>query len=246
MRQQNHFIVVEDIQAVSWEASPDLSLQYNDLWKISIPKSLRKMDQLFALLSPDEKARVARYFQQKDKNRFTVGRGMLRQILGYYLNSAAREIRLLLGTNKKPQLPAPSTIAFNLSYSHDYVLVGVGPEPLGVDIEFINPQFDYEIMLDACFMKQEIAVIKTSDNGRKEFFRYWTRKEALLKATALGLGDYLTDFSCLNGVHPFPPTLDVKGEWRIASCLLEESYWISIATESPRHQRFIDANAFFD
>jgi 4'-phosphopantetheinyl transferase len=242
---QESQIFVERLQASPWIDSPDLSLQSLDLWKISIPAYLHKVDPLAALLSPDEKNRASRYHQQKDKNRFVIGRGMLRQILSYYTDCPPDGIQFFKGINNKPYIHHPFLVDFNLSYSHDYILVGIASQPIGVDIEYINPQFDYGLLLEACFMDREINVIVNSPFPRQEFFLFWTRKEALLKATALGLGDYLTDFSCLEGFQPFPKTLNAEGDWRVGSFLLEKTYWISTAKKSSGRHRYINAIEFF-
>lgn len=238
-------IFVEEIQASPWNDLPDLSLRSVDLWKISIPAYLHKMDQLASLLSRDEKHRAERYHQQKDQNRFTVGRGMLRQVLSYYTGCPPGEIEFLKGINNKPFIDHPVPVEFNLSYSHDYIFVGIASEAIGVDIEYINPQFDYNLLLEACFMDPEIKTIVNSPSPRQEFFLLWTRKEALLKATALGLGDYLTDFSCLEGSQPFPKKLNPEGSWRIGSFLLDQVYCTSIAQKSSRQLRYISAHEFF-
>src|SRR5690606_41324081 len=101
----------------------------------------------------------------------------------------------------------PIPIEFNLSYSYDYILIGIASEAVGVDVEYVNPQFDYDLLLDACFMNAEIQAITGSDKARHQCFKFWTGKEALLKATALGLGEYLIDFSCLEGSQLVPENL---------------------------------------
>ena len=239
-------IYVEDIEANTWDDPPDLSLKSIDLWKISIEESLHKMDQLVPLLSPEEKSRASRFHQQKDRTRFTAGRGMLRKILSCYTGCPPAEIEFMKGINGKPYIHQPIPIEFNLSYSYDYILIGIASEAVGVDVEYVNPQFDYDLLLDACFMNAEIQAITGSDKPRHQFFKFWTRKEALLKATALGLGDYLTDFSCLDGSQLLPENLATDGSWLVESFMLDHAYWVSIAKKRPCSHRFINANKFFE
>ena len=238
-------IFAETIPFRSWEDSPDRTLQSIDLWRVYIPVHLHKFDQLFDLLSPDEKYRAARYHQQKDKNRFVIGRGMLRKILSFYTNCPPDAIEFKKGINGKPYMHQPFLIQFNLSYSYNYILIGIASEAIGIDVEYVNPKFDFELLLDACFMSAEIQAITDSDQPRQQFFKFWTRKEALLKATALGLGDYLTDFSCLDGSQSLPENLATEGSWLVESFMLDHAYWVSIAKKSPCSHRFINANEFF-
>ena len=243
--QQESQIFVKTIPSRSWGDVPDRALTSIDLWKIYIPAHLQIIDQLSALLSPDEKSRVTRYHQQKDKNRFVIGRGMLRQILSYYTGCSPRELQFAKGINNKPSIQPAFPIEFNLSYSQEFIVVGIASQPIGADIEFIHPDFDYSLLLDACFMAPEIKVIVDAADPRQEFFLFWTRKEALLKATALGLGDYLTDFSCLEGAQPIPKFLPTEGDWQLESFLLEERYWISLAKNFPAPHQYIDAKILF-
>ena len=239
-------IYAEDIKANSWDDLPDLSLTSIDLWKISIEESLHKMDQLVPLLSPEEGSRASRFHQQKDRTRFTVGRGMLRKILSHYTGCPPGEIEFRKGTNGKPHIHhQPIPIEFSLSYSCNYILVGIASEAIGIDVEYVNPQFDYDLLLDACFMSAEIQAITSSDQPRQQFFKFWTRKEALLKATALGLGDYLTDFSCLDGSQSLPENLATEGSWLVESFMLDHAYSVSTAKKSPCSHRLVNANGFF-
>lgn len=238
-------IYAEDIAASPWEDMPDLSLKSINLWKISLGESLHKMDQLIPILSPKERSRASRYHQQKDRNRFAIGRGMLRKILSFYTDGRPGEIEFLKGVNGKPYIHQPVPIEFNLSYSCDYILVGIASGPIGIDVEYINPEFDYALLLDACFMTAEIQAINGSDQPRQQFFKFWTRKEALLKATALGLGDHLTDFSCLDGSQLLPKNLETAGDWRIESFMLAHDYWVSVAKRSICRHLYINANEFF-
>lgn len=238
-------IYADDIQPSPWDDSPDSSLKSIHLWKITIGDSLHKMDRMGHILSPEEKARASRYHQQKDKTRFTIGKGMLRQILSFYMACPPAEIEFSTGINNKPYVHHHVPLEFNVSYSGNLILVGVALEDIGVDIEYVNPEFDYTLLLDNCFMEQEIRTITTSPTPRQQFFELWTRKEALLKATALGLGDYLTDFSCLDGVQTLPQNLQKEGNWLIDSFLFDRAYWISVAHKRPQSYRFINADNFF-
>lgn len=243
--QRESLIFAHTIPSEAWEDSPDSTLQSVDLWKIYIPAHLHKIDQLSALLSPDEKSRVARYHQQKDKNRFIIGRGMLRKILSRYTGCPPGEIDFMKGINGKPYIHQPIPIEFNLSYSRNYILIGIASEAIGIDVEYVNPKFDFDLLLDPCFMSAEIQVITNSDQPRQQFFKFWTRKEALLKATALGLGDYLTDFSCLDGSQSLPENLTTDGSWLVESFMVDHAYWVSTAKKSDCSHRLINANEHF-
>jgi len=243
--QKDNQIHCKDISPPIWNDLPDFSLEAVNLWKISIPDFLSQKERLIQLLTKDESGRASRYHQKKDRDRFIIGRGMLRQVLANYFGCDSTNVDFKKGINNKPYIDHPYPLPFNVSYSHNYVIIALSSADIGVDIEFIHPEFNYPPLLEACFMEKEIQAISLSPIPRRSFFQFWTRKEALLKATSLGLDDYLTDFSCLDGYQPIPPNLHTSVDWKVKSFLLEDSYWISLAQRNSRAIRFIDAHSYF-
>jgi 4'-phosphopantetheinyl transferase len=79
----------------------------------------------------------------------------------------------------------PRVVGLELSVTHsgDYVGVAVGECcPLGLDLEEVR-LFDHgRVIADVCAPEERQKTI-----GPDEFFGYWTRKEALLKAAGIGL-----------------------------------------------------------
>jgi 4'-phosphopantetheinyl transferase len=163
---------------------------------------------------------------------------MLRLVLSNYLGLSPDKILFNYGINKKPIVEEGANLQFNVSYSHNWIIIAVSSEPVGVDIEFINPDFDYLNVMESCFMTEEIDTIKQASQPQKVFFQSWTRKEALLKATSLGLDDYLKDFSCLDGMQKLPKKLGAPGDWRIKSFLMEKEYQVSLAQEQLQTIRY--------
>jgi len=75
---------------------------------------------------------------------------------------------------------------FNISHSGDRVICcGAMDGTVGVDIELMEP---VDVDYDDYFNQTEQQHIRAAKNQQTEFFKYWTRKEAVLKA--LGTGVY--------------------------------------------------------
>lgn len=235
-------IFCKSIKPPLWNDQSDFSLsEATDLWRISVEEHFVQFETLQKLLSQEELERVKRYHQQKDKIRFTLGRGMLRTILSLYFKCSTKSIQFKEGYNGKPFVNYPQKkIEFNLSYSHNWILIAVSSESVGVDIEYINRTFDYSLVMDNCFMEEEINTIQSASLPGNIFFQSWTRKEALLKATSLGLNDYLKEFSCLEGLQQLPEKLNIAGDWIIISFLMENDYYVSLAQEKPMPLRYCD------
>jgi len=74
---------------------------------------------------------------------------------------------------------------FNISHSGNRVICcGTMEGKIGVDIELMHP---IDIDYDDYFTPAEQQNIRAAENQQTEFFKYWTRKEAVLKAIGTGV-----------------------------------------------------------
>ncbi|HWZ35433.1 MAG TPA: 4'-phosphopantetheinyl transferase superfamily protein [Mucilaginibacter sp.] len=80
---------------------------------------------------------------------------------------------------------------FNISHSGNRIICcGTIDSKIGVDIELMKPTgVDY----DDYFTNTEQQNIRAAKNPKTEFFKYWTRKEAVLKAIGTGVCAPLLD-----------------------------------------------------
>jgi 4'-phosphopantetheinyl transferase len=150
-----------------------------------------------ATLAPVERERAARFRFERDRNRFMVGRGALREILGHYLQIDPIKVEFIYGPHGKPLLADNGREGgwqFNLAHSDALALVGVTcAGNIGVDIERIRPVNDVDELVARFFCPREIAAFHALPEEQKPiaFFNLWTRKEAWLKATGEGIGHSL-------------------------------------------------------
>jgi 4'-phosphopantetheinyl transferase len=187
--------------------SPTRSLGPNEveIWRARLDEhSASTIQRLSGLLSSDEVARAGRFFFDRDRQRFVVGRGILRTLLGGYLGRAPAEIVLSYGPNEKPALATPAgvppPIFFNVAHSEGLALFAFTTAgEIGVDVERIREIPDWESVAEVSFSPQELARLRRCPEHRRQrdFFCTWTRQEALLKAAGVGLvgaavcgGDY--------------------------------------------------------
>lgn len=154
-----------------------------------------------AVLSPDERDRAGRYLVDEPRQQFVVGRGLLRHVLGEALSVAPSTISFGVGVHGKPELAgalADTGLHFNVSHSHNIVLVGWSFDgPIGVDVEQIRAEAATESIARRYFAASEVdALFAFPEAERAEaFFRCWTRKEAYLKVHGSGLSFPLGDFA---------------------------------------------------
>jgi 4'-phosphopantetheinyl transferase len=179
-----------------WKPAPtDLVLSNTDVhvWRASLEQPEALIQQLAQTLSEDERSRASRFYFERDRKHFIIGRGLLRTILGRYLNIEPTQLQFCYSSRGKPALADVgdnSTLQFNLSHSHGLVLYGVTRDrKIGIDLEQIHPTSDVEKLAERFFSPRESATIRSLPPNQKQeaFFHAWTCKEAYLKAIGEGL-----------------------------------------------------------
>ena len=203
-----------------------------DVWQIDINESLPHIDKLRAVLTPDEITRANKYLRSTSRDKFIVSRGSLRYILSGYLKCPPAGISFKLTGSNKPEIdcqPAHN-LHFNLSDSADRVIIAIATSPVGIDVELINPKFSYHAILNNNFSLDEAAYINFA-NSFKRFFLLWTRKEAILKATGIGLTDHLKIIPSLDGQYAIDGALlSTVNNWQLSSFEINGDYIATIAT----------------
>jgi len=196
-----------------------------DIWKIPVLTDQTILDFLQEILHKEEIEKLSRFHQQKDKRRFITSHGALRFLLGRYLKLSPEKIRFVADQNKKPLLNANDNLHFNISHSGDWILIAISDFPVGVDVEKIDDDFSYQEVLSLNFSKEEIEFIENSKHPRNNFYLLWTRKEALMKATAKGIDDKLNSISTLDGLNEISDRIiGSENAWNIDSFELDENY----------------------
>ena len=144
-----------------------------------------------SILSPEERARAARFRFEEHAHRFRASHTALRLVLAQYLRQPAHSIPLTASPSGKPLIEDSPDIHFNLSHAGEIALVAVSCDiEVGVDIEAVRPDVRVEEMA-LCFNHNELEMLHQSISPEARaslFFRYWTRKEAVLKAEGSGFG----------------------------------------------------------
>uniref|UniRef100_C6E977 4'-phosphopantetheinyl transferase n=1 Tax=Geobacter sp. (strain M21) TaxID=443144 RepID=C6E977_GEOSM len=198
-------------------------------------------ERLLAHLSPDELLRGDRLLDPVKRERFLVGRGILRELLEGGIGEEAREIGFLSGEHGKPSLQrdaANGRVGFNTSHSGSYLLIGVvfGGE-VGVDLEEMRSDLDFAPMARRYFSPREQQELFSLPYQEQlpAFYRCWTRKEAYLKGIGTGFSQPSTcfDVSLLPGENPallaHRITPEDADRWRLHDLPVQPGYCAAIA-----------------
>jgi 4'-phosphopantetheinyl transferase len=156
-----------------------------------VPQHRDRLSALWAHLSPEERARAARFHLSADRERFVVGRGLLREILASYLQVAPGDLAFSYNRQGKPALAGCSPVEFNIAHAHEVVALAFTlGRKVGIDVERIDRAIDVLLLAERFFTAEEAASLRALDEPDRSaaFFRDWTRKEAFVKAQGEGLG----------------------------------------------------------
>ena len=222
-----------------------IKLQAQDvhIWTMTLEQPEAVIKELQCHLSAEEVLRAERFYFERDRERFIVGRGFLRQILSSYLSVAPKSLVFGYEKQGKPYLElshgAPS-LSFNLSHSNEKALCVVSLQrQVGVDIEYVRPVSDLEKISRRFFTAQEHAVIldRPQSEQPESFFLHWTAKEACMKALGTGMHIPLSDVeltqSPAEGGWKETVTIrnkDYPSQWNITRISISAEYIAALAT----------------
>lgn len=193
-----------------------------------------------ALVSEEERARAARFRRAVHGARWLAARAALRDALGGHAGCAPRALRFAHGEHGKPALASPDVpLHFNVSHSGAIALIAVTTlAPIGVDVELEKPLSDWRAVAARFFSEAERAQLAamTAAGRQHGFYRCWTRKEAIIKATGAGLSADLTAFDISLGAPRVIADRSPGGRrrhWQLHHLAPADGYTGAIAIDTP-------------
>ena len=204
------------------------------VWEADLTVGEERVQVFRGWLSDHERERAARFHFERDRRRFTVARGLLRQVLGERLGIGPADVGFRVGPHGKPALVDPSGLCFNVSHSGDralFAVVASGSE-VGVDLESaarLGDARELPALAVRTLTSTDLALWRALPTGEQSaaFLRAWTRIEAHGKATGMGLGHVLGKISVLAGGN------EVSPGWRGWDLPLGEGWAGAIVVGSP-------------
>jgi 4'-phosphopantetheinyl transferase len=150
-------------------------------------------------LAPRERERYGRFRHDADREMFLLGRVMARTLVGRALDRRPDEWPWREGSRGRPEIDLPDvSLSFNVAHSGGIVVCAVAREAeVGIDIEDRGRARLDRDLVDRYCSPAEIADIASQphEGWRDQFLKYWTLKEAYLKARGLGIAVHLSDLS---------------------------------------------------
>jgi len=159
-----------------------------DLWSVALDAADEIVAALSAILSEEERERAQRFAFPHLRRRFIVRRGVLRMLVGAYIDEIPRSVVFRSAGMGKPAVDGAPY--FNASQSSDlavYAFTRTGE--IGIDVERMRTIENAEDIARRFFAPRELEELVAARRDRRDeaFLKFWTRKEAYLKAIGAGL-----------------------------------------------------------
>ena len=204
------------MSVISPVTSRTLSNEIVDVIRVSLDPDPNWVSVYRNLLTTEECQRADRYVTDLLTRRFTVCRGVLRQMIGALLEMRPTDVRIVTGPHGKPAIATDHTdVEFNVSHTGDLALMAfTRRRPIGIDVEAIDQRQTLNDLAARFFSTGECEQYFSlpEQQRRAAFYRIWTCKEAFLKATGTGMSFPLGRFTVSAFPDHPPGLLAVEGD----------------------------------
>lgn len=181
---------------------PDVKLREFDVhvWRVFLPILESRKDGLEKFLSEEQIERGQRIIRYPERNYHPIKAGMLRALIGKYVDVNPVNVNFVISQYGKPALAPGLTeqkLEFNVSHSGDWFFLALAlRNPVGIDVEATKRDFPLVHVSGRFFSVREASVVKLMPESSRPttFFRIWVRKEAYIKAVGKGLSLSLKSF----------------------------------------------------
>ena len=213
---------------------------YVHVWVADLGLAADDLSSLECVLAVDERERARRFRFPHDRRTYVAAHWLVRRVLSGYVDAAPDALRFAANPYGKPTLPEYRDLRFNLSHSHDLVVVAVAKNrEVGIDVERIRTELARTEIARRFFAPTEVAELDGLQGMDfvHAFFACWTRKEAYIKAVGLGLSLGLDTFAV--SVAPNEPARLLSAEggpvevarWGLHSLEVAPGYAAALAIE---------------
>lgn len=218
---------VESAQTWTSRASPpELAADEIHVWHLPLVIPPGSQSGWWATLPPAERERADKFAFPHLRERYIAAHANMRRLLAAYLRLDAASLQFEVAARGKPSLPG-QPLHFNLSHTNDHGLLAVTRAgEIGVDIESPDRKLDRTGIAGRFFSKAEADELASlpDEQQAEAFCNLWTRKEAWLKATGVGISEGLNqvEFNC----RPGEPArlLRIEGEAAAAKAWFVETF----------------------
>lgn len=195
----------------------------------------------WAFLNEFERHQALQFKRPLMQAQYVEVQGRKREVLGRYLDEKPSIIKIAKEAHGKPYLVNFPDWVFNLSHSAGHWVIAVAKEcQLGIDLERYKKRINVSGLVHKCFAPEEIEYWEAlaEADQLKEFYRFWTRKEAFVKATGRGIASGLNQcvFNPDNShqLLRIPVEFGEASSWHCSEIELEDGLFCAVLNNNGR------------
>jgi len=227
---------------------------YIHLWLLDSDQITEtELSSHIGVLDANERAKAERI--KYNKKTYLASRILMRKALAHYVKKPPQDIEFSRTETGKPFLINQlKPVYFNLSHSKNFVVLAVcNHAKAGVDIEGVRQRKFLDIA-ELYFHPREFSQLTACTESARGnlFFRLWTLKEALFKATGSGIANNLdkADFNFRDDkiIAEFSENLGlVASDWQFFQYQITAGFLCALAVNSAQNiiPKWFDGGYFF-
>ena len=195
-----------------------------------------------ACLDVAEQSHADRFHFHEDRSTYIAAHWLIRTALSSVGGVPPSDWRFVIEKLGKPRIDPTHgrpELRFNLSHTRGFVACAVCTDSeIGIDVEALGPRLAGIDIAKQFFSPSEVAILRSAakDQRANMFFRFWTLKEAFIKATGEGLSRALDSFSfSLDPVSIsfHPPDTAEEAQWQFIEQQLTPRHLLAVAVRRP-------------
>ena len=175
-------------------ADADLKSGAVHLWYYDVSGREILKNLAHPFMQPQDEAKAAGFLRPEPRSDFMIRRALLRRLLGLYTGLALFRNALEYSERGQPFMPADASgvrpLFFSVSHTGTDLLFALAKDQTaGTDIEEIRPRKDLPMIMRKACSPDEMNYIRNLPESQQPaaFYRIWTLKEAISKASGTGL-----------------------------------------------------------
>jgi 4'-phosphopantetheinyl transferase len=209
------------------------------LWHASVDGFSPALESLYDVLTTDERRKGMRFVDDRRREQYIVGRGLLRSLAGSYLDCGPQEIVFAHNQFGKPYVVDASWLEFNVSHSHDMVVLAFARDrSVGIDVQRMDAHELTREFAIRVLSPDELSRLRRLDvrQRRLAFARAWVVKEAYVKGIGCGLSQPFNELEVCFAGDESPTLRSLRQDfgtsrWKLLELQLGEGYRAALAVD---------------
>ncbi|MHB8139310.1 MAG: 4'-phosphopantetheinyl transferase family protein [Smithellaceae bacterium] len=213
------------------------------IWAVDLGQWNLHSREALQMLPESERKKTEKLRFEIHQTRYIKGHYLLRLLLGQYLGIDFYNQEFTVNEYGKPSLQKEiesNSVNFNFSNSENICVYAFTKDgELGIDIEKIHDLPEMDRIVERFFSPNENKIFRSlpEQNRKQSFFKYWARKEALLKAMGLGFSYPLNKVDVLLHHKDSSPVVTKNAgiEWTLYDIDSFEGFASALALKGVHH-----------